>query len=392
MNPSDNHNNSKRLKLIEDATCDVEKWYSRLRGLTFETQVLNLTGEEVEAMIAHYQYYALKRTKVVSASSGAFLSKEYTKQMIDKLCDKLQSVMSNCSDDGSSQGFFVRLGSRSPKDIVFLEGTSANEYMRNQMIQNMKQYYRERTVVQLDNNFSRDDFNKEYTMLVQTMIHAMRVENARQAMNCLLESERVFCDLLLYSSFPDLEQPTIIVRLFNNKLQYSNEFRCFVYKNELTAITQYDNLAYFPHLVINRELYSQAIRNFFYTKVRDCFRDTNFPESYIIDFAIIDSNMNNNDMTEKNLNDIQVVVIELNAFNARTGASLFDWRSDKDILEGKSNLLFEFRINTSIPIENYEEHIDPSWWNFLSQTRNEIVRTKNKEESQNWMTSYCSIL
>ena len=86
------------------------------------------------------------------------------------------------------------------------------------------------------------------------------------------------------------------------------EFRGFVYKNQLNAITQYDDLIFHQDIYDQRETLEQRMRTFFEETVKPELTDI---ESYVIDFFV----------------DVdRVYVIELNPFHNGAGAGLFSWR------------------------------------------------------------------
>ena len=86
------------------------------------------------------------------------------------------------------------------------------------------------------------------------------------------------------------------------------EFRGFVYKNNLNALSQYDNITFYPELFTQQQEIGEAIFNFFNTEIRDKLQHI---ESYVIDFFV----------------DVdKIYVIELNPFHTGAGPCLFTWR------------------------------------------------------------------
>ena len=70
----------------------------------------------------------------------------------------------------------------------------------------------------------------------------------------------------------------------HQKVCLSKEFRCFVYNNALTAISQYDNVCYFPELPGNAEKYKNIIESYFNEKLK--LRLESFA-TYVVDIAIL---------------------------------------------------------------------------------------------------------
>jgi hypothetical protein len=81
------------------------------------------------------------------------------------------------------------------------------------------------------------------------------------------------------------------------------EFRAFVCKNQLNAVSQYDYISYYPHLIQNKSDIEKRIVSFFETQLRETLKSH---QSYVLDLYV-----------GKN----KLIVIELNSFEAWTGSS-----------------------------------------------------------------------
>ncbi len=109
------------------------------------------------------------------------------------------------------------------------------------------------------------------------------------------------------------------------------EFRCFVFKKQMTAISVYNNLGYYPEMIGKEEKIKTLILEGF-----DQVKDLLAPEfeTYIIDFAIVDE---------------KAVIIEVNPFGPMTGPSLFDWNADRYLLQrGEDHWKDDFGGNSKI--------------------------------------------
>ena len=152
--------------------------------------------------------------------------------------------------------------------------------------------------------------------------------NGNDAIDLLLQSERVFIDLyhlLIFknSNFEKEENEEnlkehlsfIIVREWKI-IQEHEEYRCFFFKKKLTAISQYNHYVYYSYL--NTKEKKESIKNAIeksFSKIVD-----RLPvENGVIDYAVQE-----NDNTW---------IIVLNPFNQHTGPSLFCWKKDKELLE-----------------------------------------------------------
>ena len=121
------------------------------------------------------------------------------------------------------------------------------------------------------------------------------------------------------------------------QIKPKDEFRVFVYKNKITAISQQNlySLLYTSNTNINNfelEIKQQLdiIVNYFYSLM---INKIDWIQNYTFDFAIINS---------------QPYFIELNSFGKEyaAGSALFHWILDENVLYNKfndNNLLIEFR-------------------------------------------------
>ncbi len=129
---------------------------------------------------------------------------------------------------------------------------------------------------------------------------------------------------------------TLYLIKFKENLNRLQEFRVFIHKNKITAISQqalYNSniiLAkldeYERNKLINKWI--QIITNYFEDEVKKRILHI---DSYVMDFAI--------------LNDSTPYFIELNSFGKEytSGSALFGWIQDEDILYGVNEKSIEFR-------------------------------------------------
>jgi hypothetical protein len=104
------------------------------------------------------------------------------------------------------------------------------------------------------------------------------------------------------------------------------EFRVFVHQNKMTAVSQYDHYAYYPHLEAKRDEIVLAIK-IFWSQIHSYLG----VDSYCLDVAYCPATFD-------------CIMIELSPFLACTGPALFSWSLAEDlmILEGRAP--FEFRL------------------------------------------------
>lgn len=108
------------------------------------------------------------------------------------------------------------------------------------------------------------------------------------------------------------------------------EFRGFCHNGQLTALSQYHHLVYFPRLQTMKEHIERTIRHFFDTQVAPLITQQKLPNC-IVDFALSGPEYS------------RVWVIELNPFLETTDGCLFSWNKERHVLE---NGPWEFRMRT----------------------------------------------
>jgi hypothetical protein len=162
-----------------------------------------------------------------------------------------------------------------------------------------------------------------------------------------------------------------VFRLWDDDSLDHLEFRGFVYHHELTALTQYDERCFVPDIAQNKDEILAAIQSLF-QEVRDRFMADDSPfklGNYVMDFGI-----------KFQGGTTRAHIIEINRFNTRTGASLFDWNRDLDVMVGRKP--FEFRIVTEHMYDNvdYACVIYPDWAYAVKDAKAGIVE-KHKRRS-----------
>jgi len=136
------------------------------------------------------------------------------------------------------------------------------------------------------------------------------------------------------------------------------EFRGFVHKGQLNALSQYYADSYFPGLPARRQKLGDCVLQFFNAHIR-----SRVPiDSYIIDFAVL----------KDDGSDIRIV--ELNPFGPATGGCLFHWNRDRSIIE---NGPFEVRVN-SCPINGVDSLLLP--WSRLLQDAKARAQAESKHK------------
>jgi len=166
----------------------------------------------------------------------------------------------------------------------------------------------------------------------QAACEAMKIKKAKEFLDLILNSERVWIDLLSFINFKNENNSKkflyIAVRKWKTFPIWA-EFRCFIYSQKLTAISQYFHFIHFPQLAQSKNL-----RKLFKSKI------ILFYERVLklkIDRLVQQNPKFKNIVLDLVFLGHKVVVIESNPFGRKTGAGLFHWVNDKNIITGEQN-------------------------------------------------------
>ena len=103
----------------------------------------------------------------------------------------------------------------------------------------------------------------------------------------------------------------LVIREFV-KFPVKNELRGFVYNGVFTALTQYNNLAYFPEQKKNKDEVEQKVKHLMKQFI-DAMED--ILSSFVVDIVLDEEG--------------QVWVVEVNPFGELAGSCLFGWSKDR---------------------------------------------------------------
>jgi D123 len=261
----------------------------------------------------------------------------------------------------SGDGFFVK-SFRSPKDV-----TAEAERTRGLFFERLE-------AARAGNDGSDEPLSRNTMLLAlyEAQIEALRVRSVSEALDLLLASQRVAFDLALDLHFftldveaasaqPEAERFTqaLFVRPWFASITPQSEFRVFVAKGRTTAISQYYTQVYFPLLDSRREDVTKRILSF----AKEMIAHLEPLRTYVLDISL--------DVRAADPPDSwDARVIELNPLHPSTGAGLFSWEDDADLLEGlRPGARFadaEVRI-LDAPPEVLESDLFPAWRRWLAE-------------------------
>lgn len=302
----------------ENLPFDIDVWYPSLERFTFPTKFVPLTRQEAIAIMNYQETRFNKRPKLT--------------QKDVKVLEALEARLDQAITKWFPGGAFMRLCGRSPKD--------AEPLLRDEV---WAKYQSELKSLQVNEGGEDGAEPSALTKLKAiAKVNYLGVTSGKGAMSLLLTSERVFTDLHDWIMWGEPDQ--VVLRKWEPELSLDYEFRGFVHKGRLNAISQYDHYAIYPYLLGMQQ------------KIQDlivaCWSEVHphvGPDSYVIDFAYLPKSD-------------KVIVVEISPFLTCTGPAMFKWDKDGDLLR---NGPLTFRLNTTVR-PYLEELVQTNWelrWN-----------------------------
>eukprot|EP01117_Protostelium_nocturnum_P008561 TRINITY_DN3076_c0_g1_i1.p1 TRINITY_DN3076_c0_g1~~TRINITY_DN3076_c0_g1_i1.p1 ORF type:complete len:391 (-),score=115.60 TRINITY_DN3076_c0_g1_i1:602-1774(-) len=323
----------------------IDTWYNHLKHLSFKTSSLVLSYQQAQDIL---HFHSLKRL-----STSLVATHNYTKDT--NICNlvfsdsllQLERDLDELIKREYSNGCFVKLNTRSPKDVPLYDyGSKVMEKTIIEEISKLKPSERTR--------------NNETIAFIKACSNSLKVENGRRAVELLILSDRVAADLSRDVQFGEKHfDMKLIVREWLNEMyeKPQMEFRCFVHKTKLNAITQYFSVVHFPELVEKKEEILNRMINFF----RDEVQPNLTQSSYVVDLFVSTN---------------RIYIIELNPFHNGAGGGLFSWSKNRDLF---MNGPLEFRI------VNSEKELDEDPWEFITTYWLRLIKSHfhpNEEEGE----------
>jgi len=136
----------------------------------------------------------------------------------------------------------------------------------------------------------------------------------------------------------------------------AHEFRAFVFARKVTAMTQYNPVVYFPHLVKQKDQIEELILQFLEENI------LNNPsiniQNFVLDIVLTQS--------LKDSKQLDVKIVELNPLAEFTGTILFSWEKDRSILTNPNPQTVDFRMLQEVARFG-EQNAGPEWQESLSK-------------------------
>jgi gamma-glutamylcyclotransferase (GGCT)/AIG2-like uncharacterized protein YtfP len=324
----------------ENLPFDIDVWYPLIEQFTFPTSFIPLTIKEALSIV-HYQDTRFNHRERLTTENINTL------KLLEKRIDReLQKPI-------FKNGAFLRLCGRSPKDADPLD--------RPQVMRKYRQ-----DLQQLLDQGAPNTANTKLRAIARNTY--LQVHNGAEAMSLLLSSERVFTDLHDWIRYGEPEQ--VVLRQWQPNMSLEYEFRCYVNHDQINAISQYDHYCVYPSLPEIKDMIQEKIMTL-WAQVHPYVGES----SYVIDFAYL-------------VEEDRLIVIELSPFRTCTGAAMFSWAEDREMLE---NGPLEFRVKTQEHLfihELVETNWEDRWKGDVA--RYDIIYEKYEQEPKGFMDSILS--
>lgn len=290
----------------------VDEWYNKLSTSTFQSEFITLTKNEAIIIINHWKNVTSKSDEYREIPLGL-------EDLIRRIDEVIYTIFS------ASDGVFVKLSTRSPKDskTIFRKST---KHFQARLSENRTEDLEIRSL-------SSED-NMRMVVMSEEMLRGCAVHSGLEAIQILCDSHRVAEDLMYAYEEGDKDYPvSIVVRGWDPRIRPACEFRGFVWNRQLNCIGQYWHSLYFPHLQdleLQRQIGVDCLH--FFESIKESLPVPNA----MLDLAWFGPG-------DVLLIEVNPLMEGLGSFKGSTG--LFDYYSDAEVLQGTAP--FEIRVRTT---------------------------------------------
>jgi hypothetical protein len=249
--------------------CNIENWYELIRGCTFETRFCPIYQHEAELFVNVYErFFKDKDLAAIYMLDWRSALTDEQQNAHNDLETRLKKQIEECIATG---GFaFVKTSSRSAKDSPLAS-------------KQFKQLYHDYLV-----HLKAPNENEQIVCLLKAAFECLRIENAHQAIDMFIKSERIYQDMILALDNPTRFNENFVIRKFHD-IDVDMEFRGFVYDWKLNALSQYNYLIFSQRIHESQVEIQNRILEFFHNTVLLKLKQGGFSPDFVIDFAILPS-------------------------------------------------------------------------------------------------------
>eukprot|EP01084_Bolivina_argentea_P004259 8102_1 len=301
---------------------DIDQYYPLLKHCTMPTKFISINDEIIESLINFYRFRYLN---VLPKNCSKLIIQNDIENIL-KLYNILDENIKTCNkiwygNQDANNGVFIRCSRRSPKDGYhgsFKSKTSISygynklfdELINNPLISNKK--------------LNGNEANISIICLNKLNHSNTVITNANDALSLILTSERLFLDFrakqMVNNFLSNNNSIKIAFRKWDKNIKFENEFRCFVFNNKLTAISQSSRECYFEYLqdAKMRSNIKRLIVGFWKEHMAKQMSNNCIYSNYVFDICV-------------DYKNAKCIVIELNPFCKKTGPGMFGWKG-KDLM------------------------------------------------------------
>jgi hypothetical protein len=282
-----------RLELRQQVDCKsqvgFEAWYEILKPYTMPSLILRLSSSE---------------TLTLLRCQGAFQSGSEVApsdlQSVVSLRARLDDAI--CTLKGGRA--FIRTSTQSARDCVIDSSRWLSEKFKNECTELALQAVERGTL----------DENALMIAYATAVGQAMCVRRGQDALELLVQSTQIHADL---DEFLDASKvQAIIVRRWEPTIKPESEFRVFVHRGRVSAISQYHDALYFKSLVDDKVGLLRSICAFFSPALLKLCERLGL-EAYVADVSATTSH---------------AMLVDINQWGSMTPPLLFDWSLDRELL------------------------------------------------------------
>ncbi|CAF1486792.1 unnamed protein product [Rotaria sordida] len=317
------------LKCCKTVYFNVEAWYKIIQSETFYTEFIPISPSIAQALVNFLK---------VRYTSEKLLNFNDIQLIVSIQNQLKEQIFNSKTNKFHSNGAFIRLSARSPNDGKRIDSQKINQFYEQKLNEFQFQYPNEYKSI-------KDKANMQIIASCARVYHDLI-----QALDCqkVIDNKTDNINNIELHNWNN----NIIAREWNNLLDPSMKFRCFVYQSNLTAISQYNYCCKYYHLqndTIIQKIKTTIIK-YWHEKIQPLL-DPWFEKysNYVIDIGLIEN---------KSTNKYDCIVIEMNPFETTTHSCLFDWTKDNNQLRGQGNEI-EIRVQLDYypNVEDYVESI-----------------------------------
>jgi len=356
----------------------MEQYWDSIKHLSFGSSFIKLETAAAEAILqssAAFEKSPKQETSLKCVRDSPALSK------LAKSIDTIQSAK-------NWPHIFIRLSSRSPKDAA-----QSDFRFRPEFEAQLKHVQRQHSKLKVTKEES-PLYNDRLIALYRASTYCLNSANGEAAVALLVESKRIREDLKEFVGRKGQGEKekenefNVVVREFRF-FDPEMEIRAFVHKGKLTALTQYNDLCYFPGVARRADAIRKRIMEQFPTIAKAVPL-----KSYVLDLVLCPTRTTDRKNTKsgengkdqqagaqnstslvtshgmsilQKLSELELKVIEVNPLAEFAGSGMFSWEKphDNDVLRGVKP--FEFRYCEKVRPKGYVlANMAPKWKSIIA--------------------------